>query len=837
MLVRKFFAILLILMIMFPMVQPVSAAYTSARSVTIFSVEGTNNWIYRGDSRTVARERRRIQSSDTLVTGASSHMNFLMDQSSVLRMDSNSRLAISTAGMLLRIEMQEGNALAAISEQSTNRGIEARIGSLAMAVRGTVFTMGHNPRTDVYHITMLAGSGEIDGVFLQAGQILTYWHDDGNHMVDISGNIIYDYIEPSLAHTVISEIYLPELDDFTLTSILDNQDYLLENATWITQDVLDEVANLAPEIITNEPIATEPTPQRTPRPIITRPSRPTNNDAFVIVPNPVPQNTPPDRPAGGQPTTSPTNPPTTTSQPTQPPEPTYNPAPTPIETPLPTLPPTPTPQPTPIFTPVPTENPTPQPTENPTPQPTDTATPTPTETNTPLPTETPSPLPTPDPGQMAIYVVWNPPTAANPDIFLSTGGGLIRDSTQTHPPTGEFTAMIDEDTFAFSPQRPNPGVQNLTFFNIDTNMNPLYEFDTVMVNGAPPYGTNFDNTNFALYFQPMIASDFVNDVMHVEFTFIPLAASYARFVIDATNIQPNNLNSITPPITNDSFWSWQEVVTPGGGSPSYGGVPGAMALEIQTNNDPTTQLSDVEVIGLPPHWAYSIVWSPENANNVRIVFTPVVPQIADFAEFTDLSAFIEIQEEQPTENENNNEDNLSDINLDDLLTLTPEIDIDNVDEEGNPVVIHPPAVDENGEDEFWDINLDDLLTLTPEVGGIGEISTDTPTAIVEIPVDDSPIITENLDKIEPEDGLEIVTPPQPNPDNDDDDTIAETYDNYKAITEEDSLNLEGSFELDEPAERIPVTKTSKPPTKPILTSNAEDRLESLELKLTIDSEK
>ncbi|MCL2015129.1 MAG: hypothetical protein FWG68_02650 [Defluviitaleaceae bacterium] len=56
-------------------------------------------------------------------------------------------------------------------------------------------------------------------------------------------------------------------------------------------------------------------------------------------------------------------------------------------------------------------------------------------------------------------------------------------------------------------------------------------------------------------------------------------------------------------------------------------------------------------------------------------------------------------------------DDLTNIDLDNLIPMTPEVGLD---DDGNPVVTHP-ELDDDTDDTFWDIDLDALIPMTPEV--------------------------------------------------------------------------------------------------------------------------
>ncbi|MCL2016552.1 MAG: FecR domain-containing protein [Defluviitaleaceae bacterium] len=922
---HKLLAVMLVLFILFPIAQPVSAS--SARTITIFAVNGANAWVYRPDNtRTPARERRRIQTSDTLVTAASTTIDVRMDQASLLRIDQNSRVTVGAMGGLLRLTVDEGNALAQISEQSTNRGIEARLGSVAMTVRGTVFTFGFNATTGVHHVTMLSGSGEIDGIILTAGQMLSYW-ENPLLMADIAGNIIHDHVRPGLSHLVVSDLHLEDINYFTAQAILDNQDYLLQNADWLTADIIAEVATVAETL--SPAVQTPPTSQNqqttqnrpaTQAPTATSAYVPSPPQVVPIVPAPLPTptaiTTPPPTTITPPPTTTTppptatTQPPTTTTPPTQPPTTTTQPPPTattppggtptpqptatttpggtPTPTPTTTTPPpdgtpTPTPNgtptpapggtstPTPDGTPQPTATPTPTPDETPTPEPTPDETPTPeptptpdeTPTPTPTPDETPTPTPTPN-YENTIYITWYPPAAINPRVLLSTPeneNAIIRESANfTHGQYYEFTHSVNASEFNLAENRPIVAA-GYSFLNIYTNVDSsLFELDYVTVNAAPPHGTAMNNG--VLNFQPLIAADFVpaatagNQQMHIHFRFTPVAPS-ARYFINVAGIQYGQQGSVN--IEPESY-PW------GHGFLPYGqGGPGSISMTVNARLEDNPTLDDIEVRNLPEDWDYDVSWYSEVEGIILVTFIP--PPINGFfaAFFANLPIIGDMfpQNTPPpiiiADDEEDNEEDLPDINLDDLLTLTPEIDFD---ADNNPIVIHPEI--DGSEDEFWDIDLDNLLTPTPEVDPIDPSDpTETPTdydGIQEIGNADVEIDEiDEIDKIEPEEGLQIVTEPPKYDPNGDDIIPEDAFDNYSLITPEDALNLETDptnvlpdtsvLDLGEPAYTAPEEPYKPAPTRPTLpdvnnynkysngnTDNTDERLESLYLKLTLDAE-
>ncbi|MCL1997220.1 MAG: FecR family protein, partial [Turicibacter sp.] len=244
---KRFFALSLAFLIMLSGSQTASAAvaFTNARTITVATIEGQNADMFRSTGqRATPRRNSRLTNGYQLATGTRTHIDLRMDRESLLRMDENSRLAVEINGQMLGLDVLNGNALVKVAGQASNQSLAARVGSVILAVRGTMFTLGHYDENTVY-IVMLSGSGEVDGVMLESGQILTAWFDGDNPHV--SGTIIRDWHDDD-THLIISQIYINELDFFTLDEILNNREYLLENSNFITEELLEEVAERAEEI-------------------------------------------------------------------------------------------------------------------------------------------------------------------------------------------------------------------------------------------------------------------------------------------------------------------------------------------------------------------------------------------------------------------------------------------------------------------------------------------------------------------------------------------------------------------------------------------------------------
>jgi len=200
----------------------------SARTITVFRVEGDNALISRGDARSTApRENQRISEGHILSTGADTTVHLQMDRDSLLQMDAHSQVAVSSSGNRLALSLQSGNALVNAGRQQSGQTLETRVGNVGLTVRGTMFTLVTGGEEDLF-IVMLSGAGEVNGTPLPAGARLSVLDDNyTSHTFDIE-----------------FELDLETLDLFTLASILEHKDYLIEAGTFTA----DELSAL-PEII------------------------------------------------------------------------------------------------------------------------------------------------------------------------------------------------------------------------------------------------------------------------------------------------------------------------------------------------------------------------------------------------------------------------------------------------------------------------------------------------------------------------------------------------------------------------------------------------------------
>lgn len=183
-----------------------------ARTIAIFRADGNNTTLYSRGSETMnLREGQRLSSGDRLTTGQDSTIFVTMDNSSILKLDENSRAEIGEAGRNLEILVTSGNVLVRVDAQQSHHVTTVRAQNITTGVRGTIFTVS----VDAYGnetIIMLSGYAEVNGIPLMAGYmyVLAYGADYA----------AYEF--------VIMPITVVAIDDFTLAAIVGNFDYLAE---------------------------------------------------------------------------------------------------------------------------------------------------------------------------------------------------------------------------------------------------------------------------------------------------------------------------------------------------------------------------------------------------------------------------------------------------------------------------------------------------------------------------------------------------------------------------------------------------------------------------------
>ncbi|MCL2500543.1 MAG: FecR domain-containing protein [Defluviitaleaceae bacterium] len=145
-------------------------AVGTARTVNVFETNGENATVTRGATQTSPRAGFRLADRDIAATGSETNMFLLLNADSVMKMDALSTIEINRISVdALSLTLVEGAIVADIKRESENDIYEFRVGNVIMGVRGTSFIIEYRGNAPI--IVMLEGSGEINGVLLQAGEV------------------------------------------------------------------------------------------------------------------------------------------------------------------------------------------------------------------------------------------------------------------------------------------------------------------------------------------------------------------------------------------------------------------------------------------------------------------------------------------------------------------------------------------------------------------------------------------------------------------------------------------------------------------------------------------
>ncbi|MDR2168245.1 MAG: FecR domain-containing protein, partial [Clostridiales bacterium] len=311
---RRIISALIVFLLVFQVATPVFAATQTARNIVIFEVEGEEATMTRGAARSfAARANQRMGNGYTISTGRDSFVWLLLDEDSVVKIDQNSKIQFGNArGNNLSISVLSGAITTNTAAQSAGNSVNVRAGNSALAVRGTLFVVENLPDNRVV-ITMLAGSGSVNDIPLEAGEFL--------QIFDTESERVYE------TQTLVID---QELSLSVLTAILDNISYVIEaglidtEAAEIVIAQVEELMQEAIEALEEERAArdAEIEAEAEAAPPVPEPTTPAATPP-VTEPETEPPTEPPTTPP---PTEPPTTPPPTTPPPTEPPtEPPPNP--------------------------------------------------------------------------------------------------------------------------------------------------------------------------------------------------------------------------------------------------------------------------------------------------------------------------------------------------------------------------------------------------------------------------------------------------------------------------------------------------------------------------------
>lgn len=223
MIAKRFWATALTLALLGGSGVDVFASNPSARSISIFRIEGLNASLSRGTPQAATpREGQRLSNGNVLTTGADTNIYISLDGETILKMDEASRVAVSSSGNALTLSVQNGSALVHAAAQASGNSLTTRVGNTALTVRGTVYVMSASAGGSV-DIVMLAGLGQVGDVLLPAGSMLSIVDDPGGPPAQIT------------------PLDVELLSVFVLESIWDNREMLLAYGS-IGSDMLTAAA-------------------------------------------------------------------------------------------------------------------------------------------------------------------------------------------------------------------------------------------------------------------------------------------------------------------------------------------------------------------------------------------------------------------------------------------------------------------------------------------------------------------------------------------------------------------------------------------------------------------
>ncbi|MCL2084328.1 MAG: FecR domain-containing protein, partial [Oscillospiraceae bacterium] len=215
---------------------PAYAAY-EARSIVISGVEGRDVSMTKGTAKTfAAKANMKLADGYTVSTGTASYCTLKLDNDTLVRIDQKSKIQVSkVSGKKLAVSILSGAVKVDAGPQKDGDTIEVKAGNSALAIRGTLFVAENVPDGDAgaFMVTMLEGSGSVNGHILLAGQTMYVYDasEDKLHEVsdfDITGGSLF-VLETIMEHwEELSEAL--DVLSFTFDELSDKAEELREAA-------------------------------------------------------------------------------------------------------------------------------------------------------------------------------------------------------------------------------------------------------------------------------------------------------------------------------------------------------------------------------------------------------------------------------------------------------------------------------------------------------------------------------------------------------------------------------------------------------------------------------
>ena len=252
---KKILAIVLsiaLLTTMLPM-QVIASATAASTTIEILSVDGTVN-MTRGTPREfAARAGMMLHEGFTVTTGEASSAVLMLDDGSLVQMDSSSTVQIAQATRnRLSISLVSGNLAVDAETQRSDRTVEVRVGNTALGIRGTFFAVENRTDGSVLY-TMFEGSGVVDGHLLPALHVI-HVHTDDVIGYEASASMLSDIHELlpfriEEASIFVLELILSDFDRFVELDVVGEDDFELVYQLFREQleELRDRLSNIMNE--------------------------------------------------------------------------------------------------------------------------------------------------------------------------------------------------------------------------------------------------------------------------------------------------------------------------------------------------------------------------------------------------------------------------------------------------------------------------------------------------------------------------------------------------------------------------------------------------------------
>jgi len=204
--VKRIFVAFLIITLLVLGITPAFASQT-ARNISIFEVEGSDVTMTKGTSKSLpVKTGLKLGSGSTVTTGNNSYCWLLLDDETLVKIDQKSKIQIGKAsGDRLSISVLSGAITVDAAAQKGKQSLNVNAGNSALAIRGTLFVVEYTPDKDVM-ITMLTGSGDVNGNILLAGQTMFIYDQQTGKIHEVQEFNIADSLSRVVMETILSHM-------------------------------------------------------------------------------------------------------------------------------------------------------------------------------------------------------------------------------------------------------------------------------------------------------------------------------------------------------------------------------------------------------------------------------------------------------------------------------------------------------------------------------------------------------------------------------------------------------------------------------------------------------